>query len=243
MILPKASDALHKAVMYRLLMHILDTPKLAQTLFFKGGTCAAMLGWLDRYSIDLDFDLKGNSNVKAVRKLLLVIFRKLDLKIKEQSATELFFVLKYEAFQKARNTLKLSLISEVVKSNQYQSYLLPEINRYCLCQTKETMFTNKLVALTDRYKKHKVIAGRDLYDIHFFLVQGVKPNLAVIEERTKQKASQYLAFLIEFIDKNITQRLIDEDINILLPKERFKAIRQTLKTETLVLLKQLKVIG
>jgi len=239
MILPRPSDALHKAIMYRLLMHILDTPELAQALFFKGGSCAAMLGWLDRYSIDLDFDLKEKSHKKIIKRLLLKIFNKLNFEIKNQSKTELFFVLKYKTAINIRNTLKLSLISEVVKNNQYESYLLPEINRYCVCQTKETMFANKLVALTDRYNKHKMIAGRDLYDIHHFLVQGFKPNLEVIEERTKSSASQYLKKLTEFIKKRITQKAIDEDLNYLLPSVKFKAIRSTLKDETLVLLEQI----
>ena len=40
------------------------------------------------------------------------------------------------------------------------------------CQTIETMFANKLVSVLDRFEKHHSIAGRDLYDIHQFFLQG-----------------------------------------------------------------------
>lgn len=38
---------------------------------FKGGTCASMLGWLDRFSVDLDFDYAGDKkNIAATREAL-----------------------------------------------------------------------------------------------------------------------------------------------------------------------------
>lgn len=41
MILTDPKDALHKAMLYRLLISILDEKNLALNLYFKGGTCAA----------------------------------------------------------------------------------------------------------------------------------------------------------------------------------------------------------
>ncbi|HIP71371.1 MAG TPA: hypothetical protein EYH05_08260, partial [Anaerolineae bacterium] len=52
-----AQLAKHRIQLTRLLTEILDDPYLAASLYFKGGTCAAMLGYLDRFSVDLDFDL------------------------------------------------------------------------------------------------------------------------------------------------------------------------------------------
>ena len=57
MILLRPQDTIHKVQLTRLLTEILDNPTLSQNLYFKGGTCAAMLGYLDRFSVDLDFDL------------------------------------------------------------------------------------------------------------------------------------------------------------------------------------------
>ena len=61
--LPRNEDAPHKFQMYRLLTAILSESKLSQQLVFKGGTCAVLRGWLDRFSVDLDFDLIQGSNV------------------------------------------------------------------------------------------------------------------------------------------------------------------------------------
>ena len=55
--IPNKKDALHKAWLYRLLEAIADNQKLVKVMYFKGGTCASMLGWLQRFSVDLDFDL------------------------------------------------------------------------------------------------------------------------------------------------------------------------------------------
>ena len=52
-------DNIHKAWLYRVLEAIASDQYLSSVLYFKGGTCASMLGWLDRFSIDLDFDYGG----------------------------------------------------------------------------------------------------------------------------------------------------------------------------------------
>ena len=85
MIIPKPTDALHKMQLYRLLIAILDEKLLSQNLFFKGGSCAVMLGWLDRFSVDLDFDLNAEANKKLVYKELFGIFKRLNLEVKTQA--------------------------------------------------------------------------------------------------------------------------------------------------------------
>lgn len=143
MILPDSKDALHKAMMYRLLISILDNKNLASNLYFKGGTCASMLGFLDRFSIGLDFDLKKGADKREVKKLLSPIFESLNFTIKEQAKNELYFILKYDAPKEIRNTLKLSIIDKVINANIYKPYFLDGVRRYAICQTVETMFANK----------------------------------------------------------------------------------------------------
>ena len=80
MILPDKKDAVHKAWLYRILEAIADDSYLAGVLYFKGGTCASMLGWLDRFSVDLDFDYAGKTETKDVaqtRKSLENLFNKI----------------------------------------------------------------------------------------------------------------------------------------------------------------------
>lgn len=241
MILPKSEDAFHRVQMYRLLTEMLDSPIISHAAYFKGGTAATMLGFLDRFSIDLDFDLKKNADKPAIASELAKIFKNLGLTVKQKGRASLFYVVKYEAPSRSRNTIKLSLIDAPLKSNIYSLFKLPEIDRFANCQTKETMFANKLVAVTDRYKKYRVIAGRDIYDIHHFFMSGYSFIKEIVEERTGKNANRYLKYLADFIDKKVTDRVIGEDLSSLLPYERFKKIRKTIKKEVLFFLRsQLK---
>jgi hypothetical protein len=103
------------------------------------------------------------------------------------------------------------------------------------------MFANKLVAPVDRFKKHEKIAGRDIYDIHYFFSQGYKFNKEIIEERTGIKTEVYIRQLIKFIDEKITENVLTEDLNTLLPYEKFKKIRKTLKQEVLIFLRTVDI--
>lgn len=238
MILRGTQDALHKAVMYRLLTGILDNKKLAGSLIFKGGTCATMLGWLDRFSIDLDFDLERDKKKKETEEDLEKLFHKLGLKVRQKSSSELFFVLKYEAPESARNTLKFSVFPNPPKANLCQNFYLEDLKRYARCQTKETMFANKLAAVFDRYKKYKAIAGRDIYDIHRFFIQGFGFEDKIIEERLQKKPKDYLLELADFIEKKVSEKILREDLNFLLPRDKLKTIIKSLKMETVIFLRK-----
>jgi len=241
MILIKQEDILHRFQLLKLLTAIIDNSILSQNLYFKGGTCAAMAGFLDRFSVDLDFDIKSRANVSELRTELFNIFKHLDFKIENSNEKTLFYVLKYKSPKGQRNTLKLSVYEDVPKSNKYKIIHLTEIDRLVNCQTVETMFANKLVAPVDRFKKHEKIAGRDIYDIHYFFSQGYKFNKEIIEERTGIKTEVYIRQLIKFIDEKITENVLTEDLNTLLPYEKFKKIRKTLKQEVLIFLRTVDI--
>lgn len=236
MILPSRQDAIHKAMMYRLLSAILDNPILPASLFFKGGSCAAMLGYLDRFSIDLDFDLGAKSNKDELKKELEKVIGENGFEIGKKSKKELFYLLKYSAAHSYRNSLKLSAIDLPLDSNLYEAVYLPEIDRFANCQTIETMFANKLVAVIDRFEKHKTIAGRDIYDIHHFFERGFKYRPEIIAERRNISAVKYLRQLREFIESQVNLKIIDQDLNYLLPPAKFQLARKTLKPEILTYL-------
>lgn len=236
MILPNPKDAIHKAMLYRLLIALLDSKDIVPSVHFKGGTCAAMLGWLDRFSIDLDFDLRPHTDKLRLTASLARVFDTCGFTVGQESKNELYFMLKYQAPPDVRNTLKLSMIDCPVKANIYHPQYLSDIGRYASCQTVETMFANKLVAVTDRFKKYHTIAGRDVYDIHHFFIQGYGCNRNVIAERTGKTPKDYLQYLIPFIEKKVTEKIINEDLSYLLTPAQFHTVRHTLKTEVLIFL-------
>lgn len=241
MIRLRPQDAYHKSQLVRLLVEIIDNHVLGQSLYFKGGTCAAMRGFLDRFSVDLDFDLKRGVEAKKLAGEFEKVFFKLGLEIKDQSKKTFDYSLRYKAGLNQRNTIKLEAVDFGPKANVYEPVYLPEIGRIMVCQTLETMFANKLVAPLDRFKRNGSLAGRDIYDIHYFYINGLTASgngylAAIIKERTGLDQPQFLQKLIQFVQKHITQTVIDEDLNSLLTRAQFDSIRKILKIETLSLL-------
>lgn len=238
----KHQNIVHRSKMQKLLIEIADNSFLSKRIYFKGGTCAAMLGYLDRFSVDLDFDpykVLDQSDILDIRKELLPIFEKLDFKIDKNNHESLFFTLKYKAKINERNTLMISVFDEVVKENDYKLVKITEIDRFITCQTIESMFANKLVSVTDRYTKHKRIAGRDIYDVNYFFQEGYEFKEEIIKERTGLETREYFKKLIAFIEREVSDELINRDLNILLPIPKFNKIRKTLKQDTLLYLRNL----
>lgn len=227
----------NRGQLFRLIIEIADNVLLSKSLVFKGGTCAAMQGCLDRFSVDLDFDLSIGASKELVKKELESIFSDLGFEIKSQSSATVQYVLKYAGLGESRNTLKFDAVDFSLPENINQPIFLTDIDRYFNCQTIETMFSHKLVAVLDRYGKHEAVAGRDIYDIYHFFINGYRYNDAIIQKRTKLSAEQYIKKLIEFIEEKVTQTTINEDLNTLLPPEKFRAIRKSLKVEVLAMLK------
>lgn len=237
--LVKESDILHKIQLQRLLIAVVDDQYISQNICFKGGTCAEMSGFLDRFSVDLDFDIVGTLDEKIFRSNIDKITKKLGLVDDNKNKESLFFNFKYKAPQNQRNKIKFSFFQNLVVSNDYEARFLPEINRTVKCQTIETMFANKIVTVIDRYDRHDHIEARDIYDIYYFFSQGYNFKDEIIKERTGLEVEKYFKKLIDFIDKKVTQKMIDQDLNILLPLEKFTKIRKTLKQDTLLYLRNL----
>ncbi len=213
MFVPSNREIKHKNQLSILLKEILKDPLLSQTLMFKGGTYASLRGVLDRFSIDLDFDLPDKSKKEKIRKRCYEIFKKLGFEIKDESRRHLQFFLKYKAPEGERNTLKLEINDNVSKYNEYEKVLLEQVNMYCNGQTLDTMFANKLFACKARYDKNGKIAGRDFYDIYKFFLQGLSINEKVIEEGSGMEYVKYLKSLIAFIEKHLTKTLLNQDLN------------------------------
>ena len=238
MIIIRPEDSIHRSNLFRLLIEIVDNKILSKGLLFRGGTCATMLGFLDRLSVDLDFDLKKGVEVQEVRKELTKVFDILGFEIKDQSQKWLQFILRYGDWENKRNSLKLEVVGEELKSNDYKAMYLTDIDRYAICQTIETMFANKLVAVVDRFEKHGLIAGRDIYDIGYFFRQGYGFKKEVIEERRGIDYKKYFKYLIDFVDREITETVLVQDLGMLLPNDKLRQVRKSLKSEVKMYLRQ-----
>ena len=237
MITLNSQDAIHKAWLYRVLVAIVDNANL-HNLYFKGGTCAAMIGVLDRFSIDLDFDYVGDEKgLVKVRHELEKIFENLGLEIKDASVKVPQFFLKYPTKDISdHNTLKIDINFPPPKANIYEPIRLVDIGRVVICQNVSTMFANKLVAIIDRFERNNSIAGRDIYDTHHFFMNGYYYNKEVIIERTGLNLIDFFEKLSDFISEHVTETILNQDLNQLILYERFNKFRKLLKRETLMFL-------
>src|SRR3989338_4131561 len=234
--LPNKSDAMHKAWLYRILERIADDHLLPSVLRFKGGTCALMVGWLDRFSVDLDFDYAGDiTQIVATRTALESIFATLGLSVKDSSKKGIQYFLRYTG--EGRSTIKIDTSFPLLAANSYAPQRLSEIDRVLTCQTIETMFAHKLLALIGRSAAHGKIAGRDVYDAHFFFMRGYRYSADVIREGSGMNEKDFFARLYAFVDREITDKIISEDLNYLLPAAKFQLIRKVLKREVLTLIR------
>ena len=215
MITPRPQDAKHKNQLLKLLRAILKNNLLASNLQFKGGTYAALRGVLDRFSVDLDFDLPNKTKKDEIRQKCYQIFDQLNLEIKDQSPGHLQFFLRYKAKPNERNTLKLEINDQPSIHNQYEKVHLREPNMYCKGHTLETMFANKLIAATARFDKNGKIAGRDFYDLHQFFLQGLELNKAVVEDKTGIDLASYLEKLKAFIDQKLTKKSLNQEKKVI----------------------------
>ena len=120
MIALRPEDILHKSTISRLLMEIADQPLLAQNLALRGGTCAAMLGFLDRFAVDLDFDVLEGADEAALRAAFHRIYHRSGFTVTLECDKVLFFQLRYPSHPGRRNTLRVSASNIVIKANQYR---------------------------------------------------------------------------------------------------------------------------
>ena len=222
----------HQLIMARILKDIYSDVEISSFLGFKGGTAAYLFHNLPRFSVDLDFDLINNS--EDLEKTKKLIFHKIGTTLKKYGIVKekrikrwtIFFLLSYGG---ADHNIKIE-ISTRRHNNEY------EIKKYLgiamLAAKKETLFANKLVALTGR----KNIAMRDVYDICFFARNNWDIDERIISFWTDKKLKSYLGECARKLEK-INDRAILQGLGEVLEEKDKMWAKDNLKKETTFLLK------
>ena len=154
------NTATHKNILIKILKDIYTDSSLGPLLGFKGGTAMYLFYDLERFSVDLDFDLLDETKEQEVfDKMENIVKESGTIKEKTNKRHTLFILLSYN--EEAQN-IKV----EINKRSFGSQY---EVKNYLgismLVMKKEDMFAHKLVAMTERTK----IANRDVFDVYFFL--------------------------------------------------------------------------
>ena len=227
-----STKSTHRSIMLKVIREIYTNRFLGQNLGFKGGTAAYFFYDLPRFSVDLDFDLIEPNEQKADR-----VFRQIreiltplgDISDENAKYNTLLLELNYK---KGERNLKVE-VSTRLQNNIYEIKELYGLS--CKVMRKDYMFARKLIALTRRNK----IASRDLYDINFFLNQNWEIAPLPIEEEINTSVREYLDEVIEFIEKNFTQKNVLDGVGDLLDEKQQKDVKlkQRLIDETIFALK------
>ncbi len=219
--------ATHKTILFQILKEIYSDTTISPFLGFKGGTAALMFYGLDRFSVDLDFDLLDESPEDRVFTRVEEIAKKFGrIKESQKKRFSLFCLISYG--DKARN-IKIEINRRQFGSRfEIKTYLGLSMRVMVL----EDMFANKLMAMHERIGK----TGRDIYDVWFFLQSRSPINKAIVENRAGMSFDELVKKCIDQLEKTDNRRVLQGLGELLTPSQKDWA-RAKLKEETIALLK------
>lgn len=217
----------HKNILIGILKDIYTDNTIGPVLGFKGGTAAYLFYELDRFSVDLDFDLidldKEEYVFERIERILTFYGK---IKTRRRKHFTIFFELSYGDED---HNIKV----EINRRSFGSAY---EVASYfgisMKVMTREDMFANKIVAMYERLGR----TNRDIYDVWFFYQNNWPINKAIVEQRTKMTFREFLATCIEMLEK-ISDRTILAGMGELLDVKQKAWVKAKLKTETLFFLK------
>jgi predicted nucleotidyltransferase component of viral defense system len=213
--------------MLQVLKDIYSDVELANYLGFKGGTAMFLFHNLNRFSVDLDFNLlkseKEDAVYEKVREILLK-YGKIDDEAKKFFGPLL--VLNYAAGER---NLKIE-ISNRQSECRYEMFDFMGINM--LVMSEPDMFANKLCALLDR----NALTNRDIFDCWFFMQKRTEINIGIVEKRMNKPFPEYVQDCINVIEQTPPKGLLN-GLGELVSPELKTFIKNKLKNEILTLLK------
>ncbi len=220
----------HKNILIRILKDIFTNPSIGPFLGFKGGTAALLFYELNRFSVDLDFDLLDQNQETIVFNQIKTILEHYGiLKQVQKKRYSLFFLLSYTQKIKGGQNIKVE-INKRMFGSRYEIKQYLGIPMQVMLQ--EDMTAHKMVAMLERMGK----TNRDIYDVWFFLHNNWPINKAIIELRTGLSYSKFLQKCIDHLEKISNQNILS-GIGELLDNKQKAWAKANLKNETLFLLR------
>ncbi|MCL4405125.1 nucleotidyl transferase AbiEii/AbiGii toxin family protein [Patescibacteria group bacterium] len=222
--------AKHKNILVKILKAIYTDPTISLILGFKGGTAATLFYGLDRFSMDLDFDLLDSDKEDYVFKRVKVILEKYgELKQVRKKRFNLFYILSYDEKDINAQNVKVEINRRKFGSKfDVKSYLGISMQ----VMVKEDMVANKLCAMYERIGK----TNRDIFDVQFFLSHDWPVNKKIVEERMGVTYKEFLQKAIDVVEK-IDNRDILAGMGELLTEKQKDWVRTKLKSEVLFALR------
>jgi len=217
----------HRNILLGILKDIYSDPQIAPLLGFKGGTALYLFYNLERFSLDLDFDLLDVEKEDFVFGRVLEIVQEYGkIKDKRKKRFSIFILLSYE--EKAPN-IKIEINHRQFGSRyEVKSYLGIPMK----VMVPEDMFAHKMVAMYERLGK----ANRDIFDVWFFLKKGFEINEDIVKKRTGMELYKFLKKCVDKLEK-FSEKGILSGIGELLDEKTKLQVKKNLKKDLLFLLK------
>lgn len=224
--------SIHRNILVNILKDIFTDHEISKYLGFKGGTAVLLFYQLERFSVDLDFDLIDPNKEDLVFKKIEEILKKYGNVKPQNKRYSLFFLLAYKNKQEGAQNIKIE-INKRHFGSKYEIKSFLGIPMQIMVQ--EDIFAHKLVAMHERIGK----ANRDIFDVSFFLKNNWPINKKIIEERTNLKFKDFLKVCIQNLEK-INNKNILSGLGELLNEKQKHQVKENLKSDTIFLLKLLE---
>jgi len=221
--------SLHKTILFQILKDIYSNTKISPFLGFKGGTAAFLFYGLERFSVDLDFDLLDENQANQIFEIIIRIAEKYgEVKETHKKRFSLFCMIAYD--DKSRN-IKIE-INKRTFGSQYEikTYLGVPMQVMVI----QDMFAHKLMAMLERMDS----TSRDIYDVWYFLKNRTAINEEIVEKRSNQSFNDVVQLSIKKLEK-IEKRNILIGLGELLSPNQKDWARAKLIEETIAYLKLL----
>jgi predicted nucleotidyltransferase component of viral defense system len=218
--------ATHRTILFQILKDVYTDTSIAPYIGFKGGTAAFMFYGLDRFSVDLDFDLLDESREDYVfERVIKIIEQYGTLKESHKKRFNLLCVISYD--DKSRN-IKVEINRRQFGSRyEIKTYLGVSMQVMVL----EDMFAHKLMAMHERIGE----TSRDIYDVWFFLKERYPINKSIVEKRAGEPFDELVNQCIDQLEKMNNRHILDGLGELITPRQKDWA-RAKLKEETIFLL-------
>lgn len=218
--------AKHKNIFIKILKDIYADATISTVLGFKGGTAATLFYDLDRFSVDLDFDLLDPEKEDYVFERVKTILENYGkLKQVRKKRFNLFYILSYDQKDVNAQNIKVE-INRRQFGSKYDVRSFLGISMQVMI--KEDMAAHKLCAMYERIGR----TNRDIFDVQFMLAHDWPVNKKIVETRTGMTYKDFLKKAIDVMEKFNDRNILGGMGELLTEKQKAWA-KAKLKSEAL----------
>jgi predicted nucleotidyltransferase component of viral defense system len=188
----------HQLVLKQLLRGIFSDNELSAQLVFKGGTALMLFFGLNRFSTDLDFDMRETVTDIDFKRLNEVAASQLS--IRDFAIKENTYLLEgsYEyGAQQVKIEVSRRSFPQAVTLHNFLGLSIPILSN-------DYLLAHKLCAISSR----RTLQNRDIYDADFMLKKSWERNAEIVKLRTGLDLPDYYGTLLKMVDDPATSKNI-----------------------------------